>query len=73
MINRRQFLKIAGAGALAMTVTPLDVLVSSCTRRKENENNRALLAAAERVFSQLENNTVLLPGNRLSFLSWMHP
>lgn len=65
MINRRQFLKIAGAGALAMTVTPLDVLISSCTRRKDNENNRALLAAAEKVFSQLENNTVLLPGEQV--------
>lgn len=48
-----------------MTVTPLDVLVSSCTRRKENENNRALLAAADKVFSQLENNTVLLPGEQI--------
>ena len=65
MINRRQFLKVAGVGALAMAVTPLDILISSCKRNKENENNRALLAAADKVFSQLENNTVLLPGEQI--------
>ena len=65
MINRRQFLKVAGVGALAMAVTPLDILISSCKRNKDNENNRALLAAADKVFSQLENNTVLLPGEQI--------
>lgn len=65
MINRRQFLKVAGAGALALAVTPLDVLISSCTSRRGNENNRALLAAVDKVFPQLENNTVLLPGEQV--------
>lgn len=65
MINRRQFLKVAGVGALAMAVTPLDILISSCKRNKDNENNRALLAAADKVFSHLENNTVLLPGEQI--------
>ena len=65
MINRRQFLKVAGIGAIAIAVNPLDMLFSSCSSRRGNEMNRALLATAERVFSQLENNTVLLPGEQV--------
>ena len=65
MISRRNFLKIAGAGALAIVVNPLDILLSSCTSRKGNERNRALMAAADKVFSQLENNSVLLPGEQV--------
>ena len=65
MINRRQFLKVAGIGALATSVGSLDILVASCTRNRENRNNRALLAAVDRVFSKLEENTVLLPGEQV--------
>jgi len=65
MINRRQFLKVAGIGALAIAVNPMNMLLSSCSNRRGNEKNRALLAIAERVFSQLDNNTVLLPGEQI--------
>lgn len=65
MIDRRQFLKVAGVGALAIAVNPLNMLISSCTSRRGNENNRALLAAVDQVFSQLENNSVLLPGEQV--------
>ena len=65
MISRRTFLRIAGAGALSLAVTPLDMLISSCTNRRGNENQRALSAAADRLFSQLENNSVLLPGEQI--------
>jgi ferredoxin len=65
MINRRQFLKVAGVGALAIAVNPMNMLISSCTSRRGHENNRILLAAAERVFTQLENNSVLLPGEQV--------
>jgi len=65
MISRRKFLKVAGVGALALAVNPLDILVSSCTNRRGNERNRALIAAADRVFAQLERNSVLLPGEQV--------
>ena len=65
MISRRQFLKVAGIGALALAANPLDLLLSSCTSGRGNEYNRALLAAAEKVFGQLENNTVLLPDEQI--------
>ena len=35
-------MKVAGVGALAMAITPFDILISSCKRNKANENNRAL-------------------------------
>ena len=65
MINRRVFLKIAGAGAVALAVSPLDMLVSSCTNRMGKERTRALMASAEKVFSNLADNSVLLPSEQI--------
>lgn len=65
MINRRSFIKIAGAGALALAVSPLDMLASACTNRKERERTRALMASAQKVFGSLKENSVLLPGEQV--------
>ncbi|MBR0500973.1 MAG: 4Fe-4S binding protein [Bacteroidales bacterium] len=64
MLSRRQFLKVAGLGSIALAVHPLGIL-TSCTNRKGNEKNRALIASVEKVFSQLEDNSVLLPGEQV--------
>lgn len=65
MINRRNFIKIAGAGAIALAISPLDMLVSSCTNRMGRERTRALMDCAQRVFSNLKDNSVLLPGEQV--------
>ena len=66
MINRRQFLKNAGVGAVALAVNPLDIFFSSCTNRRRNDPNRALSVLVEKVFSQLDGNSVLLPGEKVA-------
>ena len=66
MINRRHFIKIASVGAIALATSPLDMLVSSCTNRMERERTRALMASAQKVFGNLKDNLVLLPGEQVT-------
>lgn len=56
---------MAGAGALALAVNPLDILASSCKNRVERERTRALMASAQKVFANLKDNSVLLPGEQV--------
>ena len=66
MINRRNFIKIAGFGAIALATSPLNTLASSCTNRKERERTRALMASAQKVFGNLKDNLVHLPSEQVN-------
>lgn len=66
MINRRNFIKIAGFGAIALATSPLNTLASSCTNRMERERTRALMASAQKVFGNLKDNLVHLPSEQVN-------